>query len=116
MNFLLFLLAGLLIYLKFRGTISWSWTVVAAIVIGMLLLPSLLGGGGVGFGTLFRSNNSNTNDPLKIDGCGCGPGQTVALSRRNMWGKYKNAGSAPCNVALNRVSSNGRYRIDGCIN
>lgn len=113
MQFIFFLIAIGMIVLKVMNRISWSWVTVGLISVALLLLPGLLNGNI--FGTLFKSTNSNTNDPLLVDACGCGPTQVVGMSRRNWLGKYKDAGTAPCNVALSRVAG-GRYRINGCVN
>lgn len=102
------------IVLKVLGYIAWSWLTVGIIAAALLLIPGLLTG--TLFGTLFKSNNANTNDPLQIDACGCGPGQTVSLSRRSIWGKWKDGGTADCGTALSRVKGSGRWRMNGCVN
>lgn len=114
MELLLFIAAVGIIALKVMGRITWSWVTVGLLALAFFILPSILNGGL--FGTFLRGNNSNTNDPLQTDGCGCGPTQTVAMSRRNMWGNWKNAGTAPCTTALSRVADSGRWRMDGCVN
>lgn len=113
MQLIFFIIAIGLIALKVMGRIAWSWVTVGIIAVALLILPGLLNGNI--FGTLFKSNNSNTNDPLQTDACGCGPTQTVSMSRRNWLGNWKDAGTAPCNIALSRTSS-GRYRMNGCVN
>lgn len=107
------LLAIALIAAKALGYISMGWLAVIAIAAVLFILPSIISGNF--FGTLFKDKNSNTEDPLLTDACGCGPTQSISLSRRNIWGNWKDAGIAPCNVALSRVSSR-RWRINGCVN
>jgi len=96
------------------GKIKWSWVTVGIIALILILIPNILSG--ALFGAFLKSNNSNSNDPLQVDSCGCGPTQTVSLSRRNIWGKWIDAGTAPCDTALSRVKGSGRWRMNGCVN
>jgi len=110
MNLISLIIIGLLLYLKLTNAIQISWLVLAALVVAVLFLF-----GGVQFKSLFGLNSS-ANSTLEQDACGCGPGQRVAISRRNFWGNYKSAGVVPCDTALSRIRASRKYRIDGCIN
>jgi hypothetical protein len=109
--FLFLIVMAVLIYFKMTNRISLSWWLIAGIGVVTLwftgalnsLIPSLTTG-------------SNTTDPLKKDACGCGPGQSVSMSRRNFWGNYKSAGIVPCQIALTRIAKDGKWRSNGCVN
>lgn len=109
MNFIIIILIAGLLYLKITNKVKISWWVIGALVaVYFFFSQNIL--------AYFGISGPNTSDPAKIDECGCGPGQQVSMSRRNMWGNWKNNGIVPCATALQRVNSSSKHRINGCVN
>lgn len=113
MTIILFLLAIGLAVLKVSGTIAISWLWVGVAFLVAILLPRILSGSL--FGTFFKDRNSDTTDPNFTNACGCSYNQLVGMQRRNIFGKWKDAGLATCDVALGRISDSKKWNITGCV-
>lgn len=107
---LLFVAAGVLAYLGMYK--------MAAIAAGLAILIWV-------FSKAFSKNDPPQDAPLQStnvggvdvadDTCGCAPGQTSRVYKKNIFGKWKFIGLYPCALALGLVNKNSKkYSLRGC--